>query len=243
MLYAMSVMNVTKFQMLAVSVRSGFGGSTTNGAPTILDPGGGVNGQPAIVTNGQTKNRDDQNDARSELTWGVPSHRLEAGEEAKRLEDLSGVLRKIINDKKLSGKVQVIENERGITIRLLTDNMLFESGQADLNGNETALLDDIAHTIRTMVDNPIAVEGHTDNLPIDTPRFPSNWELSTTRATTVLRYLGDHGVNWNRLQAAGYADQRPVASNDSEQGRRLNRRVDIVVLRRYHNSTVTNDDA
>src|SRR5580658_3505161 len=72
MLYAMSVMNVTKFQQLAVSVRSGFGGSMTNGTPTIMQAGGGLNGVPAIVSNGQTKNRDDQNDARSELSWGVP---------------------------------------------------------------------------------------------------------------------------------------------------------------------------
>ncbi|MDK2959817.1 MAG: chemotaxis protein MotB, partial [Bacillota bacterium] len=76
------------------------------------------------------------------------------------------------------------------------------------------------------------VEGHTDNLPINTYRFPSNWELSTARATTVVRYLAEkHGIPPDRLSAAGYGEWRPVAPNDTPEHRAQNRRVDIVVLR------------
>ncbi len=79
--------------------------------------------------------------------------------------------------------------------------------------------------------NPIRVEGNTDSVPISTPQFHSNWELSTARATAVLQFLLGHGVPADRLSVAGYADQRPIATNTTAAGRSLNRRVDLVVLR------------
>lgn len=237
MLYAMSVMNITKFEQLAVSVRSGFGSSMTNGTPTIMDHGGGVNGSPSVVQQGQTKTNDQNDDGKSqsqsELPWKVPSPNLQSGEEEKRFHDLYAELTSYVKSHNMSPKVRIVINERGIVITLLTDKMLFDSGKADLRAEELGLLDEISLVISKEVDNPVEVEGHTDDLPIHTERFPSNWELSATRATTVLRYLGDHGVPWNRLRAAGYADQRPVAPNNTDDGRRRNRRVDIVILRKY----------
>lgn len=73
------------------------------------------------------------------------------------------------------------------------------------------------------------MEGHTDNVPISTGMFPSNWELSASRASRVVRYLADHGVPPNRLRAIGYGEMRPLADNASEQGRSANRRVSIVI--------------
>jgi len=94
----------------------------------------------------------------------------------------------------------------------------------------------LAHIARLLVsrriENPVRVEGNTDNVPISTPEFPSNWELSAARATAVLAKLLAHGVPPFRLSVAGYADQRPVASNATAAGRHLNRRVELVVLRR-----------
>ena len=81
--------------------------------------------------------------------------------------------------------------------------------------------------------HPITVEGNTDNQPIQSSQFPSNWELSTDRATTVVRYLIAHGVQDQRLSAAGYADLHPLASNATATGRARNRRVDIVLDRIY----------
>jgi len=238
MLYAMSVMNVTKFQQLALSVRSGFGSSMTNGTPTIMNAGGGVNGRPSIVQSGQTKNNDQNDDGKSSresqfIPMDVPSPNLKKGEDDRRLDDLTALLKKVVADHKLDGKVQVIVNERGIIIRLLTDKMLFESGKADMRSDEMSLLDNMANLIRTKIDNQVEVEGHTDNRPIHTERYPSNWELSTMRASIVLRYLAQRGVREDRLRAAGYADQRPVALNDTVDGRSRNRRVDIVILRKF----------
>jgi chemotaxis protein MotB len=85
---------------------------------------------------------------------------------------------------------------------------------------------------RERVPNPIRVEGNTDSVPIATGQFPSNWELSAARATAVLRFLLRRGVSPRRSSVAGYADQRPLASNETASGRSLNRRVELVVLRR-----------
>lgn len=240
MLYAMSVMNVTKFQQLALSVRSGFGSSMTNGTPTIMNAGGGVNGNPSIVQSGQTANHDKNDDGKSgqlaaqqEIQWDIPSKKLKSGEEDKRLYDLKIAISKIIKQQGLQKKVQIFINERGMVIRILSDGMLFQSGNADLRTQEVGLLDKVADIIKSKIDNQLEVEGHTDNLPINTARYPSNWDLSTARASVVLRYLVHRGVSQERLRASGYADQRPVALNDTEDGRRHNRRVDIVVLRKY----------
>ena len=238
MLYAMSVMNVTKFQQLSLSVRAGFGSSMTNGTPTIMKQGGGVNGSPSIVQNGQTK-ENQQNDngkaqAQAVADWDIPNHKLKSGEEDKRFWDLKVAVSKIVKDEKLDGKVQIIINERGIVIRILTDKMLFESGSADLRNQEVGLLDRVANIINHKLDNQIDVEGHTDNLPIHTARYPSNWDLSAARASVILRYLVHAGVSQERLRASGYADQRPVALNDTVDGRRRNRRVDIVILRKFN---------
>jgi chemotaxis protein MotB len=83
--------------------------------------------------------------------------------------------------------------------------------------------------------HPITVEGNTDNQPIQSSQFPSNWELSTDRATTVVRFLIAHGVNDQRLSAAGYADLHPLATNSTAAGRARNRRVDVVLDRMYPN--------
>ena len=93
------------------------------------------------------------------------------------------------------------------------------------------LLNEIASLLNVDRTHPIVVEGYTDNVPIDTAEFPSNWELSTARATTVVQYLIAHGVDENRLGAAGYAQLHPIASNATPAGRALNRRVEIVFER------------
>ena len=237
MLYAMSVMNVTKFQQLAVSVRSGFGSSMTNGVPTVMTSGGGVNGSPSIVQQGQTKEnqKDDNGKAQAQVQaeWNIPNQNLKKGEDDKRLWDVKEAITKIIKQNGLEKKVKIFINERGMVIRILSDGMLFKSGSGDLRTQELGLLDKVASIITTKTDNQIEVEGHTDNLPINTARYPSNWDLSTARASVVLRYLVHQGVHQERLRASGYADQRPVTTNATDDGRRQNRRVDIVLLRKF----------
>jgi len=112
----------------------------------------------------------------------------------------------------------------------LAGNILFDSGKADLRPEGLLLLNALADGLKPMP-NELRIEGHTDDIPITTPLYPSNWELSSARATNVARYLAERGgLDAARLSAAGYGENRPVAPNDTRDGRSRNRRVDIVVL-------------
>jgi len=111
---------------------------------------------------------------------------------------------------------------------VIKDDVLFAEGSAELTSLGRSVLDGIAQILKQN-DYPVSVEGHTDNVPIHTAQFPSNWELSSFRATNVARYFIRSGVATERLRAIGYADTRPVAANDSEAGRARNRRVSLVI--------------
>ena len=125
------------------------------------------------------------------------------------------------------GKVRVIETSRGVTIEI-NDSILFAPGQALLQPPLVKAMRAVAEVL-VPTDFPITIEGHTDNVLIKTPQFPSNWELSAVRATTVLRLFADAGVSAERLTAIGYADTRPVEPNVLADGRARNRRVSILI--------------
>jgi chemotaxis protein MotB len=119
--------------------------------------------------------------------------------------------------------------DNNVVIRL-ADNLLFPSASANIREDALPLLDVVVDVIHDL-GNEVRVEGHTDTVPVGTDRYPTNWELSSARATAVLRYLVEQGdVHPRRLFAAGYGEFRPVASNRTPEGRALNRRADIVVL-------------
>jgi chemotaxis protein MotB len=122
---------------------------------------------------------------------------------------------------------------RGLVIRVLTDRLLFPSGSATLIRAAQPLLGEIASLVNIDRTHPVAVEGNTDNVPIHGGAFPSNWELSTARASMVVRFLIGQGVFARRLSASGYADLRPIAGNETAAGRARNRRVEIVLQRMY----------
>lgn len=130
-------------------------------------------------------------------------------------------------DLALGDDIEVIVNDGSISFRISSE-ILFGSGRAEL---EDAGLDVIDRLVPTLAagGHRIIVEGHTDNLPIQTERFPSNWELSASRASSVVRYLQLAGIESTRLSATGYADTRPLADNGDEQGRASNRRVELIM--------------
>ena len=136
-----------------------------------------------------------------------------------------------------SNKITITSDERGLIITLLSDNF-FDEGSADLNINDTReTLLRLADFFRSdeLKGRRFRIEGHTDNTPVaENSKFPSNWELSTTRAVNVLHYLADYGVRENDFSVAGYADTRPKFSNDTAEGRAYNRRVDIIILDEGH---------
>ncbi len=125
--------------------------------------------------------------------------------------------------------LSVSRTEEGLVISL-ADTVFFAGGQTELHSGASERLAEVAALLGE-VPNHVRVEGHSDNKPVATARFPSNWHLSSARAVEVLRELEILGIAPKRLSSAGFADQRPLVSNDTLEGRRINRRVDLVVLR------------
>lgn len=127
------------------------------------------------------------------------------------------------------GVVTLETNERWLALNL-PDSLLFGSGDAEPHYDAFGVIGKIARVLRGR-DNAVKVEGFTDNQPIRTPRFPSNWELSTARAAAVVRMLAMDGIEPERLAAVGYGQHQPLARNDTEEGRRRNRRVVLLISR------------
>jgi chemotaxis protein MotB len=125
-------------------------------------------------------------------------------------------------------RVELRRDHRGLVITVKEAGS-FSTGRADLNADAIELFKEIGKNLADL-SNAIRVEGHTDDVPIHTPRFSSNWDLSTARATTVLAFLAGQGISAARLSAAGYGEFHPRERNDSPEHRARNRRVDIVVL-------------
>ncbi|WP_244834843.1 OmpA family protein [Clostridium sp. BJN0001] len=129
----------------------------------------------------------------------------------------------------LNSAMTVSMDSKGVVLQL-RDNVLFESGQADLIPSSIAILDKVNTLISTMPNN-INIEGHTDNVPISSSRYPSNWELSSARATSVLRYFVDEkGQIPQRFAVSGYGEFNPICENNSDENRAKNRRVNILII-------------
>lgn len=129
----------------------------------------------------------------------------------------------------LEGKIQIRSDADSITISL-ADNLLFDSGSADLRPGSQDVLAQVALALKGLP-NEMRIEGHTDNVPVNSPDFPTNWELSAARASRVLRFMREQGgLTANDLFLAGYAETHPIADNSTPEGRALNRRADIVIL-------------
>jgi len=132
---------------------------------------------------------------------------------------------KMIQSGKL--RVRIVRNRMVVE---LAENILFDSGKADLKPEGEEALTEVASVLASIGDRHFQIAGHTDDVPIKSRRFPSNWHLSTARAVTVTEFLAGHGVNSERLSAAGYAETQPVSSNDTPEGRAQNRRIEIVLM-------------
>jgi chemotaxis protein MotB len=156
-------------------------------------------------------------------------------DELRRAQSLAEQRAQLYRDLALRLKKMVDAGELSITLRdgrmvlQLPNDVLFESGQVDIRPRGQAALKQVAFVLKTIAGRHLQVAGHTDNVPIDTARFPSNWELSTARALEVVRVLAAQGVSPGVLSAAGYAEFDPVAANDDAKGRARNRRIEITL--------------
>lgn len=149
------------------------------------------------------------------------SDKIKVIEFEKTLNELNIALK----DKK---DMQIIPQDAKITIRL-GEGVLFDEGSAIIKADSKKALDILIAELKKN-DKQIRVEGHSDNLPVKGGKYSSNWELSSARAVNILSYMMSNGIDKKRLSAAGYADNMPVATNDTQEGRAKNRRVDIIII-------------
>jgi chemotaxis protein MotB len=257
-LFSISSVNISKYQVLQQSLKAAFSGSILPGGRAILQSGSESTAQhvpataavPSIVplvptpTSRSSSSIGAANTPAAQAAKAASAKQMSTAQLQAALNSMAASVAEqdsfVALQKKLnayakahgfSDKVQTVIQRRGLVVRVLTDKLLFDSGQAKLQPEGDPLLEEVATLLNVDQTHPITVEGNTDNQPIATAQFPSNWELSTARATTVVRFLIAHGVSAERLAAAGYAALHPVASNSTAAGRASNRRVDIVLMR------------
>jgi chemotaxis protein MotB len=140
-------------------------------------------------------------------------------------------IKTMVNANGLKDNFSVFSDERGTIIRIM-DKAFFDEGKAELKDSAKNILDKIIPVVK-QINNHIRIEGHTDNVPIKTNEFKSNWELSVRRATEVVRHLIERGdVPPQRISATGYAEYRPIAGNDTMANRALNRRIEIILAKK-----------
>ena len=214
-MYAISSVNEGKYRVLSDSLVSAFKNTQTQSG-----------GKPIIVVQGTPV----QPPAPLPVPAITPEQRQEEEKKAKtkqQMKTVAGDITKVLQPLITEGKVKLIETSRGVTIEI-NDSILFPPGQAKLQTISVTALGALAQVLASS-DFPVTIEGHTDNTPIATAQYPSNWELSAVRATTVLRLFNDAGVSAERLTAIGYGETRPLETNTTPDGRSRNRRVRILI--------------
>jgi chemotaxis protein MotB len=238
-LFSISSVNISKYKTLQQSLKAAFSGSILPGGKSIVQSGSESTSShtpatseiPAIVPLTPNVPKPVDTSAR-QISTAMLSASASSQEQAS-FEHLKQLLDSYARAHGFAHQVQTLIDRQGLVVRVLTDKLLFASGQARLEASGDPLLVEVSHLLNVDQRHPITVQGNTDNVPIASSQYPSNWELSTARATTVVRYLIAHGVSARRLGASGYADLHPVAPNSTATGRARNRRVDIVLERLY----------
>lgn len=158
--------------------------------------------------------------------------------EDQKLEDVKSKVDQLVDSSELKGSVNTSIQERGLVISF-NDSVFFNSGEANIKKDWQNKLIAISKVLNG-IDNYIRVEGHTDNVAINTEYFHSNWQLSSVRAANVVEFLISEGnVEPGRLSSIGYGEYRPIKTNDTEEGRSANRRVDILILNSKYNESET----
>jgi chemotaxis protein MotB len=226
-LFSISSVNTSKFETLKEVLSDAF-------APRVVDGGAGIVGGGGQDELDQPR-PEPPIPAIAPIPLDTPRNEAERNANARSEQEEFVRLKRLLDEyARANGFADHVETEirqRGLVIRVLTDRVLFDSASATLKPQATPLLGQIARLVNLDLRHPVAVEGHTDPLPIATAYYPSNWELSGARAASVVRFMTARGIGAPRLSATGFADLRPIAANSTEQGRSRNRRVEIVLLR------------
>lgn len=207
LLYSFSTVDAIKFKEISWSLAKALGGKSG-----VINNGGNVGPVPINQNPGEGI-KDNSNISKNE------------GE----VQQIFDQVNKEIKEKNLDTKIQIKEDFRGVIIEL-QEKILFDPGRADIKDESKQTLSKIADILKKYP-NEILVEGHTDNIPINTGYYKTNWELSADRAVKVARFLIESkGLNPTKIQAVGCGEFRPIESNNTPEGRKKNRRVNILIL-------------
>jgi chemotaxis protein MotB len=247
-LFAISSTNISKVKALQQSLQEAFSGPVLTGGRAMMATGDQSESNraapepplPSITPVQAVK-------AAMAMTEGEESEAVGQAAElaAKEEEDLQALKQRIdsaIREAGLGKNVSTTVSRRGLEVRLLTDELFFDSGSAVIKAAGVPLINTIGAIVADEKTHPVMVEGHTDNRRIRTSQFPSNWQLSGARAAAVVQRLIWAGVAGNRVSLGGYAARQSVATNNTEAGRARNRRVEIVLTRLHGASTSQGGD-
>jgi chemotaxis protein MotB len=244
-LFSISSVNISKFEAVQKSLKAAFSGNILPGGKAIAQQGSTANAsqvpasaelqglEPVAKVGSSGLQSSSSSGPRSAAATAQQetAGRREQNEFAQIKHELDAYAAA----HGFGASVTTTIEPRGLVIKVLTDDLLFATGSAALEARGDGLLSEIAQLLNIDETHPLDVEGNTDDVPIHSAQFPSNWALSAARASTVASFLVEHGVAPRRLTASGYAEQRPVDSNATAAGRARNRRVQIVMKRIYGN--------
>ena len=205
-MYAISSVNESKYQMFSASLTSAFGKQIVKSE--VINP---TSEQDLLL-----KSLVDRRNAKL------------AEQQQEAMQDIAKKINQVMSALIKNGEVSVMQTNRGVAVEI-NASALFNQGDAVLQGSAINILAEVAKVLE-QVDLAIEVEGHTDDIPINTQQFPSNWELSSARASSVVRLFIGHGLLPKHLKAIGSAANYPVTSNDTAEERARNRRITVTIL-------------
>ncbi|SES39499.1 flagellar motor protein MotB [Actinokineospora terrae] len=239
-MFAMSTVDAKKFDQLKESLAGAFGGSqslvvggasgspdTAGVSPDKIDLQSAAGGEGADVT---TMSKSDAEKAVQQSDRAKAAADLEkAREEVAKLREVQKQMTELLAKAGLTDSVQFTIDQRGLVVTIVTSSVVFAGDSAELLLQGKEVLDAVAPAL-TSLPNHLEIGGHTNQLPVPTRNYPSSWELSTARASSVVRYLLAHGVPSSRMTAAGYADTKPLYAPSDPLSVTRNRRVEVVVM-------------
>ena len=223
-LFSISSVNVSKFESLQRSLQAAFSGKIFPGGEALQQTGGDDKTTEQGATSAPPSFAPTSKPGEKPTAAARKREERELAEVKKRIDAAAAELG-------LSHKVKTQLTQDGLRVRVLTDDLLFASGQAQPSPASLPLLARLGDILGTEGKHPLVIEGHTDPVPTSGTRFATNWELSTERATSIVKAFSATGVSQRRMTAAGRAYLDPIASNDTSAGRSVNRRVEILLPR------------
>ncbi|HRH12910.1 MAG TPA: flagellar motor protein MotD [Azonexus sp.] len=229
-MYALSTVSEGKYRVLSESLGSAFGGSAPERIPSALAPQEPQVQEPQVheppPQEPQVQEPTLREDVQPAFETVKPAEL--PGIQREQMRGIAQDILKILDSLVRDGQVKVTQSNRGISVEI-NASVLFASGQAQLRPESGRALQQVAKVLAP-TGQGIQVEGYTDDVPISTALFPSNWELSAARASSVVRLFSENGVAEQRLSVIGYGPNRPATGNETPEGRARNRRVTVMIL-------------